>query len=68
MLETVKVNRENDDCFNEILFREDFNHLKFDRNENEYVVTLIDQKGYEILKGYGRSTIEAINDMHNKLI
>jgi len=43
-------------------------HLKFEYVSSEYVVTLVDNKGYEILRGYGNSIIEAINDLHHNLI
>ena len=43
-------------------------HLKFEQINNEYVATLIDSSGYEIIKGYGREIIEAINDLHCNLL
>lgn len=43
-------------------------HLKFEKINHEYVVTLIDQTGYEIIKGYGNEIIEAINDMYSNLL
>lgn len=43
-------------------------NLKFEYIKNEYVVTLIDLQGFEILKGYGISVVEAINDLHQNLI
>jgi len=45
-----------------------FKHLKFEKLNNEHVVTLIDSKGYEIVKGYGSTQIEAMNDLHSTLL
>ena len=45
-----------------------FKHLKFEWKNDQYVATLIDQNEYEIIKGYGGSVIEAINDLHSNLI
>ena len=47
---------------------EELTHLKVEIINHEYIVTLIDSKGYGILKGYGNSSAEALNDMHNNLI
>ena len=46
----------------------DFEHLMLEIEKREHIVTLIDAKGYKIIRGYGKSTIEAINDMHHNLI
>ncbi len=43
-------------------------NLKFEIINNEYVISLIDKEGYEIIKGYGVSIIEAINDLHHNLL
>ena len=43
-------------------------HLKFELINNEYVISLIDSTGYEIVRGYGNTIIEAINDLHNSLL
>ncbi|MCR9289152.1 MAG: hypothetical protein NXI23_17390 [Bacteroidetes bacterium] len=43
-------------------------NLKFEKSDNEYMVTLVDNTGFEILKGYGKTTTEAINDLHHNLI
>jgi hypothetical protein len=45
-----------------------FKHLKFEKLNNQHVVTLIDSTGYEIVRGYGDNAIEAINDLHSTLI
>ena len=42
-------------------------HLKVEFLNNEYVVTLVDEKAFEILKGYGNSIVNAINDLHSNL-
>jgi hypothetical protein len=43
-------------------------NLKVEYFKNEYVVTLIDDHNYEILKGYGLSITDAINDLFRSLI
>ena len=42
--------------------------LKFENNNDSYVFTLHDNSVYSIVRGYGTSIIEAINDMHSCLI
>jgi hypothetical protein len=53
---------------NHKLSQADLKHLKFEMREGEYIVTLIDQTEYEIIKGYGQSIVDAINDLHSNLI
>ncbi len=43
-------------------------HLKFEMVNNVYTATLIDLEGEEVVKGYGNSVIEAINDLHSTLL
>ena len=43
-------------------------HLKFQSTRSEYIVSLVDLQGEEILKGYGKTMEEAINDLHSNLI
>ncbi|MDY8136606.1 hypothetical protein [Aquimarina sp. 2201CG5-10] len=43
-------------------------HLKFKKLNGKYVAILRDAKGYEIIKGYGNTTAEAINDLHSTLL
>lgn len=43
-------------------------HLKFEMVNNAYVAILIDLKGDEVVKGYGNSIIEAMNDIHSNFI
>lgn len=45
-----------------------FKNLKFEYNKGIYILTLHDNSGYSIVKGYGKTIIEAINDMHSCLI
>lgn len=46
----------------------DLKNLKVELIENEYIVTLIDEQEFEILKGYGTSIACAINDLHDNLL
>lgn len=43
-------------------------YLKFEIDNGIHIVTLNDLSGYDIVRGYGNSIIEAINDMHSGLI
>ncbi len=43
-------------------------HLKVDKQGNEYIVSLIDLTGYEIIRGFGTNAVDALNDMHSNLI
>lgn len=45
-----------------------FKHLKFSKEKDQHIVTLIDNLEYEVIKGYGNTIVEAINDMHSNLI
>ena len=68
MIKITKGEDQNNDRSDEISNKAALKYLKFGREQNEYAVALVDESGYEIIKGYGNSTIEAINDMHNNLI
>jgi hypothetical protein len=46
----------------------DLKHLKVEFIKNEYVVSLVDDQQYEILKGYGLSISTAINDLLSNLL
>jgi len=46
----------------------DLKHLKFQVKNEEHMVTLIDLKGYKILKGYGITPVAALNDLHSNLL
>ena len=43
-------------------------HLKFEVYNGEYTVSLIDATEYEIVRGYGNTVIEALNDLHAGLV
>lgn len=40
-------------------------HLQINQIKNQYIISLIDSTGYEIVKGYGGTIIDAINDLHS---
>jgi len=46
----------------------EFEHLKFENQRDQHMVTLVDSEGFEIVKGYGKSIADAINDLHHNLI
>ena len=50
------------------IFNNQFKYLKFTKTNNEYTVCLIDSKGYEIIRGFGKTEIEAINDLHSCMV
>ncbi len=56
------IEREIDENLNHIKY------LKFEVINDIHIVSLNDTNGYTIVKGYGKSIIEAINDMHRGLI
>ena len=43
-------------------------HVKVEYKNSEYSVTLVDAAEYEIVKGYGNTVIEALNDLHAGLV
>jgi len=43
-------------------------HIKVEYFKNEYSVSLVDSTGYEIVKGYGSTVIESINNLHSCLV
>lgn len=43
-------------------------YLKFEMDDVGYIAALHDGDGHDIVKGYGNTIIEAINDMHHGLI
>jgi len=45
-----------------------FKHITFEKLEKEYVGTLVDLNGSKLVRGYGNTTIEAINDLHSNLL
>ncbi|MCW5518113.1 hypothetical protein [Muriicola sp. Z0-33] len=68
MFDITKSEDKNNSDPDQILIKKEFKYLKFGREQSKYVVTLIDERGYEIVRGYGTSNIEAINDMHSNII
>ncbi|WP_271767900.1 hypothetical protein [Aquimarina algiphila] len=46
----------------------DLKHLKIEVLNSKYTVVLTDLNGDGIIKGYGDSIEEAINDLHHSLI
>lgn len=56
------------DSYKEESLIEQLKHLKFEKKADECIVTLVDSKGYEIIKGYGKVAIEALNDLHSRLL
>ncbi len=42
-------------------------HLKFEHFDDQHIVTLVDLTGYEIIRGYGHTLVEAMNDLHSTL-
>jgi len=46
---------------------EKLTNLKFEIENSEHCVSLIDDLGFEIIKGYGKTVIDAINDLHSRL-
>lgn len=47
---------------------EHLKHLQFKRTIEGYTAILVDSTDFEILKGYGKTITEAINDLHHNLI
>jgi len=43
-------------------------HLMFVAEKGEHIVSIVDTNGYKIISGYGKSIVEAINDLHHNLI
>ncbi len=42
--------------------------LKFELIDYEHIVSFVDTNGFEIIRGFGDTIIEAINDLHKSLI
>lgn len=43
-------------------------NIKISFQNGEYIATLIDDKGFEVIRGFGINPTEAINDLHKNLI
>ncbi|PKV50255.1 hypothetical protein ATE84_2310 [Aquimarina sp. MAR_2010_214] len=53
----------------EIVEKQDhLKHLLFEEVNDAYIVSLNDSSGYAVVKGYGNTVIDAINDLHSGLI
>ena len=63
-----KMTEKNIDSDQSITSISDLKYLKFETQNSEFIATLIDEQEYEILKGYGKTKTEALNDLHNNLI
>lgn len=53
---------------NDEFFISELEHLKFETVNGEFVAILVDNTEYEIIKGYGKSQVEALNDLHSNLV
>ncbi|WP_430411442.1 hypothetical protein [Kordia sp.] len=42
-------------------------YLHFKLKNYQYAVVLVDREEYKIIKGYGNTIIEAVNDLHSIL-
>ncbi len=42
--------------------------IEFEHQNDEHMVTLVDAQGYKIIRGYGTSIADAINDLHHNLL
>jgi hypothetical protein len=49
-------------------FHDELKHLKFEVQNKQHIVTLMDLKGYKIINGYGNTPVEALNDLHHNLL
>ncbi len=54
--------------YKEVSLLEQLRHLKFEKQNDQHVVTLVDSNQNEIIKGYGKTAIEAVNDLHSTLL
>lgn len=43
-------------------------YLKIYQGSESFSVSLVDNEEFEIIKGYGRTVVDALNDMHDNLI
>ncbi len=62
MNSTLQIERELDSTLQKL------KHVKIENFDDSYSAALTDKSGYEIVKGYGKTYIDAINDMHAKLL
>ncbi len=45
-----------------------FKYLKFNKLNDEHIISLVDDKGFEVSRGFGNTLIDAINDLHSCLV
>lgn len=42
--------------------------LRFEFKNEEHCVSLVDNSGFPIVRGYGKTLVEAINDLHSNFL
>lgn len=47
---------------------EELTNIRIAEIESGYSATLVDKDGFEIVRGYGETVTEALNDLHSNLI
>lgn len=47
---------------------EELSHIRVSETENGFVVALTDTEGFEIVRGFGETITDALNDLHSNLI
>jgi len=47
---------------------EELSNIRVSKTETGFVVALTDQEGFEIVRGFGDTVTQALNDMHSNLI
>lgn len=47
---------------------EELRNIRVSETEDGFVVALTDKEGFEIVRGFGGTVTEALNDMHGNLI
>ncbi len=52
----------------DLLSLKELEYIQFERLGIQYIAILVDPKGFKIIKGYGLSPEEALNDLHKNLI
>lgn len=43
-------------------------YISFEYGNESYIAILKDDSGFPILKGYGKTRLDALNDLHHNLI
>lgn len=46
----------------------DLKNIKVTLENNQYTAVLVDGEGFDIIRGFGSTPTEAINDLHSNLI